>query len=97
MDITERQIVRQIEGTVTVKVHFADTYPGYLDLIKQDGKTWIEPAFCIPKRIPSEMFDELAGQFTGEQEFNTDPEVIRSAMKYNEFFDRYYNNLAVNG
>lgn len=93
LNILNRQIANQITGTTIVCVHFQDTGPGYLELIEQDDHRWIRPAFCEPKQITQELIDELKSKFQTNKKFNTDPEVIRSGMKYDEFYDRYYNSI----
>lgn len=93
MSIADDQIARQITGTIIVTVHFTDDHPDSLSLVEQDNLTWIKPAFCTEKRIPRELYDELCEKFTNEQQFCTDPEVIRSGMRYDDFYNRYYNNV----
>lgn len=94
MSITEKQIVRQINGETIVEVHFSDAKPDYIAIYDQGGdQTFIKPAFFGPKKIARNMLEDLVAQFTDEQEFNTDPEVIRSGMKYDDFYNRYYNHL----
>ena len=93
MKKAKQQIIRQIEGRVEITVHYADSKPDTISLYEQDGKYWIKPAFCNDKEIPKTLFDELVSQFTDEQEFNTDNEVVRSKLKYDRFYDRYYNRI----
>lgn len=93
MSIADEQITRDIEGRTQVAVHFTDQPVDYVALYEQDGTTWVQPAFCKAKRLSKDAYDALVAQFTGEQEFNTDPEVIRSGMTYDDFYNRYYNHL----
>jgi len=91
MSIADDQISRQIVGSTLVEVHFSDAVPDYITLYDQN-EMFIRPAWCEPRKISRELADELISQFTGEQQFNTDPEVIRSNMRYDDFYNRYYNN-----
>ncbi len=50
------------------------------------------PPIANLKKIPKRVYDDLKSKFTNEQEYNTDPEIIDSGMKYNEFYDKYYNH-----
>lgn len=93
MSITDDQIEREIEGRLQIKIHVSDTYPTHISLYDQEGGLFIKPAFCVAKQLPRSLYAELCNQFTGEQEFNTDPEVIRTELTFDQFFDLYYNNL----
>ena len=92
-----QQIPNQIEGRIAIEVHCSDDYkfdyPLYMSLYVQDGKYWIGFAFVKDKQISKIIFDEIAAMFTGEQEFNTDREVIRTDMTEQEFLQRYYHDL----
>ncbi len=87
------QIARQVQGMTAVTVYFPDTRPESIVLTRQGDTAWIRPEWTADKILPGGLATELAAQFTGEQKFNTDPEVIRSALGYDEFMDRYYNKL----
>lgn len=95
MSIADKQIEDQIIGATRITVTFTDAAPDFLTLYDQLGGKWIKPAFCNPKVIPDDLFNELVEQFAGEaaKQFNTDPEIIRSWMRYDDFYDRYYNNI----
>lgn len=97
MSTVTEQISKQIEGVVSVQVYFADNRDDYVSLIhqKEEGKDrfWVQPAFSKPRRCSEQVYDDLVSQFTDEQRYNTDPEVIRSGMNYDEFMNKYYNDL----
>ena len=93
-EIIDDQIIAQLTDSITVKVHFSDVaITDFIALFEQDGGIYVQAPFCDAKRIPAAIFVELKSQFTDEQQFNTDPEVIRSSLSYDEFYDRYYNTL----
>jgi len=91
MEIATKQIIRQLEDSVSIIVNFSDAEPERIKLIEQDGDCWIKPLFCNPHRITKNLFDELVSKFTGIKKFNTDPETIDSGITYDDFMDRYYN------
>lgn len=92
-----RQISEQIEGKTRVEVIFPDVEWDFLSLYAQvrDDKEvfFIKPAFCRAKEIDKSVYEELCSQFTGEQKFNTDREIIRTKLSYDAFYNNYYNNL----
>jgi len=90
---TDRHIARQITGTTVVKVYCKDTTaePLFIELIAQEGKYWLRAAFAKGSpQITEDEYNELRSWFTDEQEFNTDPEVIRTELTEKEFLDKYY-------
>ncbi|MCP4364468.1 MAG: hypothetical protein GY800_04145 [Planctomycetes bacterium] len=93
MGITDKQIQRQIENATAVEVYFTDAEPGRIRLMEQGENHYIKPVFCNVKQIPHGLYEDLVSRFTGEKEFNTDPEIINSGMEYDEFFDKYYNKF----
>jgi len=95
IETLDTQISAQIESRIDVEVTgFTDsTFDEYFSLYKQDGKCWISMAFVRDVEIPAAVYDDLVGQFTDEQQFNTDPEIIRAGVTYDEFHDKYYNQF----
>jgi hypothetical protein len=95
--ITEEQIEGQIEGRTIVEVIFPDVDSDFLELYVQiqDDKEifFIQPAFLKSKQINQSVYDELCAQFTEEQEFNTDPKIIGTELSYDDFYEKYYNNI----
>lgn len=88
-------VVNQIEGKTLVKVFFTDLSKGDFEpisLYNQDH-CYIGALIGGTKKIPREMYEELCGMFTGEQEFNNQREVIRYNGTYDDFFNRYFNDL----
>ena len=92
MKITDRQISNQLEERTAAQVIFPDSNSDFLSLYAQGDKGFfIKPAFCQSKKIDESVFKELCSQFTDEQEFNTNPEIIRTELSYNDFYNKYYN------
>lgn len=89
------QIARQVQGMTAITVYFPDAQPESIVLTRQGDATWIRPEWSADKILPRELVAELEAQFTGEQEFNTDPEVIHTDLEYDEFMNRYYNRLGL--
>jgi len=89
LDILEGQIRDQIEGKIAVAVLFTDCDPEPISLYAQEWRGedcfYIEPVFCKAKMIPKKLYDELYRQIEGIS--------IDSRMSYNNFFNRYYNNI----
>ena len=91
MEITDRQISNQLEERTAAQVIFPDSTSEFLSLYAQCDGFFIHPAFLKSKKINKDVYGELCCQFTGEQEFNTDPEIIRTELSYNDFYNKYYN------
>ena len=78
MDILTKQISDQIEGKITVTVCFLDAEPEPIFLYEQNEGYFMTILFAEKgKRITSEIFQELSSQ--------------ASLMKYDDFFDKYWN------
>ncbi|MEJ1489692.1 MAG: hypothetical protein RPU72_15255 [Candidatus Sedimenticola sp. (ex Thyasira tokunagai)] len=93
LDTLDRQIKRQILGETVVEIRYTDTDPDFLSLYDDENGYYIEPAFCAIKKITENMYKDLINQFTDNQVYNTDPEIIDSNMTFDEFNNKYYNDL----
>lgn len=89
-EILQNQISSEVEGKTSIKVYFSDCDPETISIFGQD-RYFIKVLFSSPKNISKKKYNDLVSQFTGEQEYNTDPEIIRTELSYNEFMDKYYN------
>jgi hypothetical protein len=93
-DISTAQINQQIEGKTIIRVHYVDTAePDFMSLIEQEGRFWLGLAFSFDRRITPAIAHEIRAMFTGDQEFNTDPEVIRTDLDRDTFLNRYYEPM----
>ena len=86
------QITSQLEGRIDVTVHFNNAVKDKevrttkISLYNQDGRYWVK--HCLDSlRIEKDVYDKIVRQFTHEQEFNTDPEVIRTDDNYLSFLE----------
>ena len=98
-EIIEKQIAGQLEGCTNVYLYTPDLNGDKepIALYAQVDDHFYIGNFGRIKKLPKTLYEELSGMFTGEQEFNTDPEIIRTDMMFDDFFDKYFNNLeAVN-
>jgi|GEM_PF-1333055 len=97
MNVLEQQITEQIEQKITVTVFHGDDKISYMSLYQQSDDHddhWIAPAFNNARQISKTKFNEIVTQFTNEQQFNTDNEVVRTNLSMQCFYDRYYNQIS---
>lgn len=93
--IVDRQIGAQIEGRIDVRLYTPDLDGDWepVSLYAQADNNYYISNFGRFKKMPKAFYDELVDMFTGEQEFNTDPEIVRTDMSFDDFFNKYFNNL----
>lgn len=91
--ILNKQIVDQIENKETFEVHFLDTYEGYINIYYQNNIFYIEPAFCVFKILPKELYEKIKSMIVDDRVFNTDKRKIISGTTYDTFFNNFYNKL----
>lgn len=93
MNIADKQIASQIEGRTAVNVIYQvdDSIfnTDFISLYEQEGLAWIKPAFEREKQLSLELLGELRGLFTNEQQFCTDPEIIRWTGTRESFRQRF--------
>lgn len=94
MDIADKQIEDTVEGRTNVTVHLSgESLSLPVELYRQrangEDKFWIEVRFLPPRQMSESLYRELQSLFTGEQTYNTDPEVIRLDMSHEEFLNKY--------
>jgi len=98
LNLLNNQLHGQIEGRIDVAVNFLSATKGKspqsteIKLYSQDEKHWVSHGIDY-KRITREIYDTLTRQFSGEQEFNTDPEIINTELSYCEFLSKYGFNV----
>jgi hypothetical protein len=96
-DISTAQIRHQIQGKTVIRVHYSDTdEPDFFSLTEQEGRFWLGLAFSFDRRITPGLAGDIRAMFTDEQEFNTDPEVIRTDLSRDTFLNRYYEPMLMN-
>lgn len=96
-DILTKQISDQIEGKITVEVFCSDLDEGAtpcdtIYLYDQPTGKYIE-FWGRSKRLTDVLWNELISLISEEGEFNTDPLTIRWQGSYDEFYDKFWNNL----
>lgn len=89
----ESQIFKQLTGRISVKLYISDAEPAIISVWKDDDGCFIQPAFCKERSMPAQLFEELSSHIVDERFFNTDPYTIHSELTYDEFMNRYFNNL----
>ncbi|WP_042820414.1 hypothetical protein [Yersinia wautersii] len=94
--ILEQQIIDQLLRKTDVKVFFNNVQGVSVEYISlyqlSDNVCAIKVPFFSTRKITQAQYDDLILQFTDEQKFNTDREVIRSELGYYSFMDAYFNN-----
>jgi hypothetical protein len=96
-DILEQQIYNQLLRKTDVKVFFKNKERNFVEFISlyqlSDNVTCAIKIHFFPiRKITQAQYDDLISQFTDEQQFNTDPEVIRTSLGYDEFMNAYFNS-----
>ena len=96
MSITDEQIEREITGCTQVVAKFKtkERDLNFNIFSQEDNRffcqyTMFGDPFCAAWEISKAKYDAVRGLFTDEQQFCTDPEVIRPTMTSDEFADRY--------
>jgi hypothetical protein len=88
----------QIKGIKHLKLFTTNYEPDTLIIgTDSDGMHYIKPLFLNAKRISGKLYKEIENMLTGAAEVseysNKTLYHAESKMGYDEFFDRYYNNL----
>ena len=87
-NLQDQQIAQQIEGMTRVSLHTADfNYPESFELYLQGDQAWVRPLASQYISVPLSVAQWISEQFTDEQQFNTDPEVIRFSGTYDQFWN----------
>lgn len=91
-NINSQKIARQIEESVWIKIKFTDAKPEFVKFYENGT---MKAAFSKPKVIPKELFLELTSMIEHEDfdEIYGDILIAESKMQYDDFFNRYYNNI----
>lgn len=91
-DVLTSNITQQIEGWVYLKISFTNYKEEFVQLSEDMS---IKPPFCNWKNLSKDLYDELTGMIVGNDfdEIYGDVTEVESNMTYDDFFDRFYNNV----
>ncbi len=91
MDIATKQIKNKIEGKTVLNMLFTDAEAEIINLYEQTDGYYIKPVFKKTKKLSRDKYLEIINFPQSNTKFCTDIPDTDSNMKYDEFFNNYYN------